>query len=182
MFFPTLILIGLLFQEPGLERQKQPSSVPPGTEEKVLSASVPVRATITMERNRCYGTCPNYSLTITATGKVTYRGKNFVKSKGTRKARIPRNQVATWFSELERIGFFALKERYELVEDGCGSAVSDSPSITITVKSGRKSHTVTHFTGCKGIESLNLLVELENAIDEAVKVQRWVAPQPGLNK
>ena len=172
MFFPTLVLFGMFLIDLNLAQEKS-QPVPPTSRQSVVSA-VPAGATITMERNRCYGTCPNYSLTITSAGKVTYRGKNFVKTRGTRKTRIARNQVAAWFSELERIGFFSLKERYELVEDGCASAVSDSASITITVKLGRKSHTVTHFTGCKGIERLDLLVELENAMDDKAKVHRWI--------
>src|SRR5947208_1474873 len=44
--------------------------------------AIPRDLRITLERSTCFGTCPDYKLTVTGDGTVVFEGREFVKVKG----------------------------------------------------------------------------------------------------
>ncbi|WP_228369368.1 DUF6438 domain-containing protein [Candidatus Nitrososphaera gargensis] len=50
-------------------------------------------AIITLERTVCYGTCPDYSLTIYGNGAVVYEGHRWVAVTGRQTSSIPQQEV-----------------------------------------------------------------------------------------
>src|SRR5436305_10435231 len=90
---------------------------------------------ITLERTWCNGTCPIYTVTVRRDGTVTYDGEEYVKVRGHRSRRISSEQFQQLVREIQRIGFFKLKDEYTSKEhpDGSFETVTDLPSAITTV-------------------------------------------------
>jgi hypothetical protein len=81
---------------------------------------------LVFQRTPCYGTCPAYTATVFADGRVEYEGQRFVPVLGKHTLRLPPTAVAQMLAEAERIGFSQLDERYS-------RNTSDLPATIITV-------------------------------------------------
>lgn len=101
---------------------------------------------ITIERGECFGRCPQYKLTISGDGKVSFDGKENTKVKGKASAELTTEEVAQLLLEFEKIGFFDLKDSYE--KNNCPNASTDQPTVIFKVKTNGKEKTVSHYTGC----------------------------------
>src|ERR1044072_5001999 len=75
-----------------------------------IKASDLNKVVITLERGGCFGPCPIYSVTIHGDGTVIYKGKQYVKVEGTRRYKIPKEEVKKLVAEFYRIDYFSLKE------------------------------------------------------------------------
>jgi hypothetical protein len=143
---------------------------------------IPADTLIKLERTECYGTCPVYTLTITADGTVVYEGKRFVKSEGRIVTSIAPEQLREILSAIRKANYFSMKDRYASGEDGCEGTWTDHPSVIISVKANGRSKTIHHDHGCEDKtddeKSFHVypqeLYELENKIDEIVGSEKWV--------
>ena len=81
---------------------------------------------LVFQRTPCYGTCPAYTATIFADGRVEYEGQRFVPVLGRHSLRLPPSVVANMLAEAQRIHFSQLEERYS-------RNTSDLPATLITV-------------------------------------------------
>jgi Domain of unknown function (DUF6438) len=135
---------------------------------------VPSDTVITLERTACYGTCPIYKLTISADGGVVFEGLRFVKSVGTAKTTISKEQFRELLARFEKLDYFDLRDRYEQPDDGCKQWVTDNPSVITSIRTNGKSKSVRHYYGCWGVEVLAELTKLERAIDDAVNSAQWI--------
>jgi hypothetical protein len=126
---------------------------------------------ITLERYECYGECPVYSISIRGDGTVVYKGKKFVKVKGERRYKIPKEKVAELVDKFYEIDYFSLEDEYTTVVDADGSVtvVTDLPgaqtSITI---GGRTKRVYNYFGGPAALE------ELERQVDEITESVKYV--------
>jgi len=120
---------------------------------------------IGLERTACYGSCPVYKLTILGTGDVTYEGKMFVKTIGTRTAKVNQDVIKQLISEFEKVGFLSLNDSYE------EHTVTDNPTVVMSVKTSDKSKVVHHYRGDSSAPSE--LTSLEDKIDELVNSYQW---------
>jgi hypothetical protein len=68
---------------------------------------------IRLERTKCSGACPDYSLFVYDDGKIVYEGRHYVAVKGRREGRVPKSRVKQLLDEFHRIGYFSLKDRYD---------------------------------------------------------------------
>ena len=125
---------------------------------------------IKLERTTCFGPCQVYSVTIDATGNVTYEGVKFVRVEGRQNARISPSRVAALLETAERIGFFGLQDQYRTIRnpDGTVTIVSDLPTTFVTITRGGRSKRVENYLGAPAA-----LKELEQQIDEAAGSTRW---------
>ncbi|HWN99119.1 MAG TPA: DUF6438 domain-containing protein [Blastocatellia bacterium] len=135
---------------------------------------VPQDTQITLERTLCYGMCPSYRLTISADGSVLFEGRKFVKKVGIAQSRISPETLRNLIDRFERINYFDLRNRYQDTEDGCEGAVMDAPSALTSIKINGKSKSVRHYLGCEGVEALDGLTKLEQAIDDAANTAQWI--------
>src|SRR5690349_11943155 len=94
----------------------------------VGAQTIPADFTIRLTRTRCFGVCPAYEVEIDAKGAVTYTGRDFVRVTGRHTATIPRAAVAALAAHVERIGFFALKDKYS-------APITDMPTTYVSVTS-----------------------------------------------
>ena len=121
---------------------------------------------ITLERTICFGTCPDYTLTIQGDGTVTYEGRMFVRVEGTRTAIISEDKIRQLLSEFQRIDYFSLNDSYE--EFGA----TDMPSAITSLTINGKTKTVRHYHG--DFSAPEQLTELEDRIDEIVNSDQWI--------
>ena len=65
-----------------------------------------------LERGQCHGSCPEYSVEIHGDGSVTYEGKSSVLVEGKLDWIIPHADVVALIDELQKAGYFKLKDEY----------------------------------------------------------------------
>ena len=132
---------------------------------------VPPDTVITLQRTSCLGPCPIYTVSIDASGTVTYEGEQSVRVVGRRTAHIDPSAVATLLARATQIRFFGLRDAYRSIEnpDGTTTMVTDLPTtfVTITVKGRTKR--VEDYVGAP-----DSLMEFEREIDNAAGTKRWV--------
>jgi hypothetical protein len=141
-----------------------------GSASSAQTPAVPDDVVIKLERTTCFGPCPVYSVTIDATGNVTYEGVKFVRVEGRQNARISPSRVAALLETAERIGFFGLQDQYRTVRnpDGTVTIVSDLPTTFVTITRGGRSKRVENYLGAPAA-----LKELEQQIDDAAGTRQW---------
>lgn len=124
---------------------------------------------IRLERTRCYGTCPAYSLTIHGDGRVEYVDKEKDGAKAPKKGTVDRSAVKALVSEFTRTKFLSLPD-YLLEKCTCRRC-TDLPSAITEIVIRGETHRVRHDYGC-GCAPKELF-ELESAIDKAANVEQW---------
>jgi uncharacterized protein DUF6438 len=129
---------------------------------------------ITLERSVCFGTCPSYIVTLESDGKVTWQGRDFVKTKGKATARIKPEDFNRLVKEFERIKFATLDDKYETGTRGCPESATDNPSAQTSIRMNGKTKAVLHYYGCRGPEVLRTLTALERKIDEVAGTEKWI--------
>lgn len=129
----------------------------------VYDSTPPQDVNITIERTTCFGTCPDYKLTIYGDGKVFYYGRYFVQSIGPRIKYIPKSKVQELVSEIKKSNFFGFEDNYI-------SPLTDMPSIIISVNLEGKSKTIDIYGWAGPEELMNLIQQIE----ETVNIARWV--------
>ena len=163
-----LSIIGLVLgwtacapQKPGSPATQSPSQ-----------ATVAARPAVTLERTPCFGSCPVYTISVSASGQVTFEGRAHVRLLGTATEQIPRQRVDALLVELERAGYFGFASRYAVSEPVCGRYVTDLPSALSSATLGTRTKRIEHDHGCGGAPGA--LAVLEKRIDEVLGSDRWV--------
>ena len=90
---------------------------------------------IKMKRTACYGTCPQYEISIYENGLIKYNGKAFVDRLSCFQAVLNTNIIMEIKLHLESINFFQLDTAYI-------SAVTDIPSVITEFNLDNKRHRV----------------------------------------
>ena len=135
---------------------------------------VPSDTVITLIRTECYGTCPAYSLTISADGKVVYKGHEHVKQKGEVESRISQEKVKELIAAFEKIDYFNLMDKYFRGKESCPRWYTDMPYAVTSLTLNGKKKSVNHYYGCTGSKVVGQLMALEYKIDAAVNVKQWI--------
>ena len=138
---------------------------------------IPEDTLITLQRSTCFGTCPDYTLTISANGDVTFTGRFYVKVKDA-KGKIGLTELRELITAFERASFFSLRNQYSTKKDGCPEVWTDNPGVITSIRINGKSKTISHYHGCQGGDGSYIypkaLTELENRIDQIVDTAKWI--------
>ena len=113
---------------------------------------------LTMQRTACYGTCPQYTITIYNSGLFKYEGKMFVEKQGCFYTIIQNKDIASIKSKLLEIDFFSFEKEYN-------SPITDIPSVILTVNTKKGQHSV--INRFNGPESLNRFQNLMDSISDS---------------
>ena len=135
------------------------------------NATIAERPTISLERTPCFGGCPVYTISVSASGQVTYQGSAHVRELGTATGQIPEQRVDSLLVELERAGYFGFASRYTLSEPACGRYVTDLPSAISSATFGGRTKRIEHDHGCGSAPEA--LAVLEKRIDEVLGSGQW---------
>src|SRR5258708_33320598 len=76
-------------------------------------------ATIHLERTRCYGSCPAYTVTIHGDGRVEYAGTKNVKVTGQQTGRVEPEAVKRLLSQLAQAKILAIQTDYSAAKSSC---------------------------------------------------------------
>jgi hypothetical protein len=143
----------------------------------------PAETSITLERSACYGTCPDYRVTVHGDGLVQfdtsddhfrgtaaevhleYNGHN-VLLPGPHTARIDPAVVAKLLDRFQAAHFFGLKNEYSY-------GATDASTQMVTVRVGNASKSVTDYIGTMAGMPQEVR-DLEDAVDAAAGTARWV--------
>lgn len=129
---------------------------------------------ITLERTVCFGTCPNYKLTIKSDGNVIFEGKRFTKTTGIARGKISVADYRALVSEFEKIDYFSLPDRFTPGTKECPQVITDMPSANTSIKLNGKVKAVDHYHGCGSQGVLPKLTALEDKIDKVAGTQKWI--------
>ncbi len=127
----------------------------------------PQSVVIRIERGPCFGTCPVYSMTLYGDGTVRYDGKDHVSVRGSQTAVIAPEKVKELAGEIERSGFFNLRDFYTEV------SVTDAPTVFLYIAVDGKKKQVKHYLG--DFNAPKTLETIETRIDEVAGTGRWTA-------
>jgi len=131
--------------------------------------AIPRDLVIGLERTKCPGACPDYSLFIHCDGKIAYEGRHYVAVKGQRQGRIQKASIRRLVDEFYRIDFFSLKDRYDPI-------ASDGAITKTSIRIDGKTKKVVNYHPSQAPEDL---YNLEKMIDEVTRSERWVRLKSG---
>ena len=117
---------------------------------------------ITLERTTCFGSCPAYTLSIAGDGTVTYTGRSYVRVTGERTWKIEPAAVEALARDMERAGYFRLKDRYK-------APITDLPTTRTSLRIGDRTKSIEDYFGAP-----DTLQALERRIDEVAGVKKYV--------
>lgn len=129
-------------------------------------ATDPVMAVITLRRTGCFGTCPDYALTISGDGRVTYTGERFVSVVGPLHYTIRPQKALALVQKFKRGDFYSLKNEYRY-------PVTDNPTTIIAISVGGQEKKIVDYEGAR-LGMPQSVTDLERAVDEAAEVRHWV--------
>jgi len=128
-----------------------------------VTLQAPATLAISMQRTACFGTCPVYTVRLFEDGLVQYTGTQFVKVAGTRSWRIDPGAVRALVGEIDKAGFFAMKDEYT-------APVTDHATTYVTVVVGARHKSIKDY-----FNAPPALKEIEQRIDEVSGVLRYVS-------
>lgn len=145
------------------------------------------RASITLDRSACFGSCPDYRVTVRGDGTVgfdthddhfegtaaqvhlEFNGNN-VLLPGHHTAQVDPAKVARLFERFRAAHFWGLKKEYVY-------GATDNPTQMLTVRIGTASKTVTDYIGTEAGMPQEVR-DLEDAVDAVADTARWVEGDP----
>jgi hypothetical protein len=118
---------------------------------------------ITLCRTMCFGTCPDYTLTVEPDGKVTFEGRHYTTvGVGTVTSTIGQDKLIELATEIHKADFFSLDDNYYV-------DVTDNPTYTLTIQMGGNHKQVVSYA-----TSPRRLRILMNRIDQIVNSYQWI--------
>ena len=111
---------------------------------------------IELQKTRCYGPCPVYTISIARNGKGLFEGKSHVEFIGLFQFRLSKKEMATLREAFQAIGFFGLENEYY-------KQVMDLPTTYIFYNDGVRQKKIKDYYGAP--EELS---RLEQNIEEMV--------------
>ena len=124
----------------------------------------------------CFGSCPDYRLTIDASGRIRFNGRHFTRVTGNASGRLTAAKVKALVKHFETAKFFKLKDSYER-EAYCGGMVTDMPSENVEITISGRTKAVHHYFGCRGEgvrDEIERLSALAKYIDSSTRSSRWI--------
>ena len=116
---------------------------------------------VIMTRTACYGTCPQYTISIYDNGLIKYDGKLFVDKKGCFYSKISKSFIDRLNTKITTINFFDLNTNYD-------APMTDLPSVIVEVNLASNYHKITdRFSGPEKLKELQLFIDsISNSVIE----------------
>jgi ankyrin repeat protein len=143
---------------------------------------------ISLQRTACFGSCPDYKVTITGDGRVVFQTTPFldhddvanlhrafsaesgVRVPGTHQTTIEPQVIDDLLAQFEQSRFFSLRDEYR-------ATVTDNPTYVVTIDTGNGQKSVVDYVG-KEAGMPESVTALQDAIDAAAGTERWIEGTP----
>lgn len=113
---------------------------------------------MSLERTRCFGTCPSYSIEVHGDGTVLYDGVAFVAVSGEHRGQTSQQTVLKMLDAFRAADYFSLQNDYR-------SLITDNPTYTTSIQFDGHSKRVVDYVG-RGVGMPPAVTKLEDTIDE----------------
>jgi hypothetical protein len=143
------------------------------------SARAPTDTVLQLERTVCFGFCPTYVATVTASGRGHISGTHGAAG-FERDITVDTTALAALLRRFDTEGYFQLDSAYTPGHPLCDLYATDNPGATLFARLGSQSRRVQHYHGCHGAKGatpdepkaapLTLLTSLEDAVDSLVGI------------
>lgn len=124
----------------------------------------PEQYRISLSRNGCLGTCPDYKVTIEGNGRVTFVGREFVNFVGTRIYTVPKAEVSALIRDIKRYDILKAEDNY--------GAPVDAPVCAINIDAGAHRKDVLSVCG-NPPDVPSGVIKLQARIDEAARTAQF---------
>ena len=139
---------------------------------------------ISLQRTACFGSCPDYKVTIYGSGRVvfatrpdlgaedvamvhrTFSTDSGVRVPGTHETTIDPKVVDNLLEKFRAVRFFSLRDEYR-------AEITDNPTYIVAIDTGNGRKAVLDYVGEKA-GMPEEVTALQDAIDEAAGTARWV--------
>lgn len=143
---------------------------------------------ISLQRTACFGSCPDYKVTITGSGRVVfettphldlddganvhraYSTESGVRVPGTHETTIDPQAIDQLLAQFQEARFFSLRDEYR-------AKVTDNPTYVVTIDTGNGKKSVVDYVG-KEAGMPASVTALQDAIDTAARTDRWIEGTP----
>jgi len=143
---------------------------------------------ISLQRTACFGSCPDYKVTITGDGRVVFQTTPYldrddvanvhrafstesgVRVPGTHQTTIEPEGIDELLAKFEQTRFFSLRDEYR-------AQVTDNPTYVVTIDTGNGLKSVVDYVG-KEAGMPESVTALQDAIDAAAGTERWIEGTP----
>jgi hypothetical protein len=121
-----------------------------------VQVEIPNDFKLEMERTPCYGSCPVYTLSVDANGRVTYSGYKKVFKGAPNKDwlekkiwRIRKAKVKELLKVIDANGYFSMRDLFDSKETGCKFGLyPDYAGVNLDISVGGKRVIILHHFGC----------------------------------
>ena len=136
------------------------------TENVQTKIEISPKLKLTLNRSACFGSCPNYNVTVFGDGTVVYEGENFVPTEGTIEKQISKDQLQQIVAALEEANF------YGFVENPHRIVIMDSSNLSISLETDGKIHPIRDGGICSYVNKAGLyeFCDLGDKIDEILEM------------
>ena len=150
--------------------------VPPELFPKVHVEAPVIRADseieITLSRSGCYGSCPQYSVTLHGDGGVVFDGGGFVVAGGKHTDHLDPAQVKELAAKFLEADFYSMDDEYT-------ASVTDNPSYQVSISIDGRTKKVLDYVGqWTGMPAA--ISDLEDEVDTVARTARWIQGGDGL--
>ena len=177
----ALVKMCMIFFGPFLVAScNSPSNFPDVRNDKLL---------ISLQRTACYGSCPDYKVSIDGQGNVVFTTRpplddgdsavhrefsisTGVRVSGTYRTMVSKADVASLLQKFKSADFFSLKDEYR-------AAVTDNPTYILSIDTGNGRKTVVDYVG-KEAGMPAVVTTLQDAVDRVAGTERWINGLPSV--
>ena len=109
---------------------------------------------IKLQKTRCYGKCPVYTITIHGNGQAIYFGKENVGKIGKYEKKLEQTEIGNLIKAFEDANFFEFKDEYT-------AKITDRPTTYITYTVNEKTKRIRDYYGAPAeLKKLEKMVEV----------------------
>jgi hypothetical protein len=120
---------------------------------------------MTLNRTRCYGICPSYTLTVSSEGAVIYHGDAYVRYCGDFSGHVSHGAVLKLVDLFKTADYFNVFDRYEM-------RVTDLPTYTTSIAFDNMSKSVIDYDGL-WVGMPESVWDIENGLDRIAGPKVW---------
>lgn len=129
------------------------------------------KATITLQRTGCYGTCSSYTVKISADG-IDFDGGGFVVAYGEHTDRVDQNGFRDLVKKFLIADFYSMDDHYR-------ENATDLPTYIVAIEIDGHKKEVEDYDG-RSVGMPEVVIELEADVDGFARTARWIDGDEGL--